>query len=148
MNSPRRDLIELASAMPEAALWTACIVLEAVRNTHDAIETEERESAQSQLPASNVVDIHAGRSPRGGGQRSPSALHAQITQSQVSPAHRRIGEAVERIRHLRQHIKRAEARGQSTRLAEDLLSTFVRSLDLMQQHLDVMRPRAAPGALR
>jgi hypothetical protein len=148
MNSSRRDLMELASAMPEAALWTACIVLEAVRNTHDAIEAEEKEAARSPLPASNVVDIHAGRSPRGGGQRSPSARHTQIAQDQVSPAHHRIGEAIERIGHLRQHIKRAEARGQSTRLAEDLLSTFVRSLDLMQQHLDVMRPRAVPGALR
>jgi hypothetical protein len=77
------------------------------------------------------------------------APQARYAHGQMSLAHRHIGEAVERIRSLRQHIKRAEARGQSTRLAEDLLSTFVRSLDLMQQHLDVMRPHhAAPGALR
>lgn len=130
----------------QAALWTACIVLEAVKNTHDAIETEEREAAESQLPASNVVDIHADRSPRRDGA-SGSVRQAPSQEGQVSPARRHIGEAVERIRSLRQHIKRAEARGQSTRLAEDLLSAFVRSLDLMQQHLDVMRPRAATGAL-
>lgn len=153
MNSTRKDLIALASTMPEAALWTAYIVLKAVENTHDSVDKEHDAQPPDPAPGSNIIDIRDARAAHPQQTRADTIRETYATSAIRPPVsetpgleQRRIAEGVGRIQDLRRQIKRAEAMGQSTDLAEGLLSTFIQSLALMRHHFDKAQHRDRPSA--
>jgi hypothetical protein len=138
MDSKRKELIALATFMPEPALWTAYVVLKTVQEIYDAGDSDHRTAASQQAQDGNVVDISRWRTPHGAAAppeqepaEKPCVPPGQSTEMD-DVRHRRIAEAEERTSRLSEQISRAAAKGLPTQTAEDLFSTFLQSLRLLR----------------
>ena len=133
MDRMRKELIELATGMPEPGIWTGYIVLRTVKEVCDAAERDVASSRQSQR--SNVIDMRTRRSPvlkwdendlsTPFGSRHVQYL-ADVAQSDFVA--RGMGHAQELCRQ----IACAEAKGHPTEIADDLFHTFLQSLGLIR----------------
>jgi hypothetical protein len=149
MNSQRKELIALATFMPEPALWTAYIVLKTVREIYDAGGAGHDEAAPQQSEPTNVIDIRSGRrsqaEPASAKQDDEVADAVKAVLSvQIDEARsRRIAEGQERLERLSGQISAAAAKGHSTEIAEELFLTFLQSLNLMQTFDRAVPPETA-----
>jgi hypothetical protein len=136
MSSIRKELIALATTMPEPGLWTAYVTLKTVKEICDASETQGEEAVPHQSRTSNVIDIRSGREidcePMDDGNEPLAPIESHKLQSIADSA--RDGLVADGAKHLQvlcRHIDRAETKGQSTKLGNELFQTFLQSLNLM-----------------
>ena len=133
MNRIRKELIALATGMPEPGLWTGYIVLRTVKDICEAGEKKAEDRASRQ--ASNVIDMRTKHclAPERVERDSPARVDGRNVQFFSDIVQDSF--VLKGMRHAQQlcdQITDAEAKGRSTRLADELFYTFVQSVGLIE----------------